>query len=429
MFAGAFAYARWDGTQHPEPFTPEALLDSLTEAILAEGDLEAARRRGLADGLELDGQALPGLDELLRRLRALGHAPGSPELLADLVAARAELEQARRVGSVDPIDVERLRRLLGDEAVALLERFGEIVARLTAAGLLRADGERLELSAAAIRRIGLRALADVFGSIAGGVVGRHRSRRPGRGGERTDETRPFAFGDPFLLDVQRTLFNALRRAAGSAGEAPAIRLRAEDFEVVATERAVGTATALLIDTSRSMLSRGCFAAAKKVGVALETLIRTRYPSDALYVIAFADAAREIEPERIALIDHRQVAQGTNVQDALALGRRRLDRHRAMHRQILLLTDGEPTAWVEDGRRRLAYPPTFQTLRATLREVGRCTRERITINTFMLDRRPALTDFVHQMTRINRGRAFYSGADDLGRYVLVDFVAGRDRRIG
>ncbi len=186
---------------------------------------------------------------------------------------------------------------------------------------------------------------------------------------------------------------------------------------------------LLVDMSRSMLLRGCFLAAKKVALALDTLIRTQYPRDHLAIVGFAYYAREIRPEALA---------------ELSLARLRVrdqpparpacwpagswPARTAANREIVVITDGEPTAHFEDGQVEFSYPPTSRTIQETLREVVRCTKDGITINTFMLERSRALTEFVALVTRLNRGRAFYAEPEQLGEYVLVDFVQRRTKRV-
>ena len=178
--------------------------------------------------------------------------------------------------------------------------------------------------------------------------------------------------------------------------------------------------------SRSMLLRGCFLAAKKVAVALDTLIRTSFPRDTLHVVGFAYYAREIRPGALAGLSWQGYEYGTNLQHGLILARRLLARAHSANKTIVVITDGEPTAHIEDGQVEFSYPPTRRTISETLLEVSRCTREGITINTFMLERSRPLQAFVERMTRLNRGRAFYADPDELGDYVLVDYVGRRNR---
>jgi len=205
-----------------------------------------------------------------------------------------------------------------------------------------------------------------------------------------------------------------------------VRLAPEDFAVFEASASTRAATVLLVDMSRSMLLRGCYLAAKKVAIALDALIRSRYPHDELHVVGFAYYARPIRPGALAGLSWHGYEYGTNLQHGLLLARGLLARSHAANRQVLVITDGEPTAHFEGGQVEFSYPPTRRTINETLREVSRCTRDGITINTFMLERSRALTDFVERMTRLNRGRAFYAAPEQLGEYVLVDYANRRSR---
>jgi uncharacterized protein with von Willebrand factor type A (vWA) domain len=331
------------------------------------------------------------------------------------------------------IDRDEVRDLLGDDAARELDALDDLARRLEEAGYLTRDGERLELTPRGSRKIGQKVLDDLFARLQRDAFGGHRIDRGGRGGERDEATKPYEFGDPFHLDLRGTLFNALARdenapALRAATGDRRIHLSASDFVVHRTEQLTQTSTVLLVDMSRSMLLRGCFLAAKKVAVALDTLIRTQYPRDHLSVIGFAYYAREIRPGALAELTWHGYEYGTNLQHGLALARRILERNPSVNKEIVVITDGEPTAHFENGQVEFNYPPTRRTIQETLREVQRCTKEGITINTFMLERSRALADFVALMTRMNRGRAFYATPERLGEYVLVDFVSRRTKKV-
>jgi uncharacterized protein with von Willebrand factor type A (vWA) domain len=182
----------------------------------------------------------------------------------------------------------------------------------------------------------------------------------------------------------------------------------------------------MLDMSRSMILRGCFRAAKRVAMALNSLIKSQFPRDNLYIIGFSYMARELTPESLPTLTWNEWVYGTNMQHAFMMARDLLARHKGANRQIIMITDGEPTAHFEGGRVEFSYPPTWRTYQETLKEVQRCTRERITINTFMLEQSHALMSFVDQVTKINRGRAFFSTPEKLGEYILVDFVNQKRR---
>ncbi len=378
---------------------------------------------GLGDRVPFGGDEPLGLDGALAQIGRLQAMDRLEDALSD-VDSPADLAA---------IDRDEVRDLLGDEAARDLEALDDLARRLEEAGYLTRDGERLELTPRGSRRIGQKVLDDLFARLQRDAFGGHRIDRGGRGGEREETTKPYEFGDPFHLDLRGTLFNALGReenapAARAAAGDRRVRLAATDFEVHRTEMLTRTSTVLLVDMSRSMLLRGCFLAAKKVAVALDTLIRTQYPRDDLAVIGFAYYAREIRPGALAELTWHGYEYGTNLQHGLLLARRILERNPAVNKEIVVITDGEPTAHFEDGQVEFNYPPTRRTIEETLREVQRCTKEGITINTFMLERSRALAEFVAHMTRLNRGRAFYATPEHLGEYVLVDFVSRRTKRV-
>jgi uncharacterized protein with von Willebrand factor type A (vWA) domain len=375
---------------------------------------------GLGEGYEFSGSEGLGLEPALEQIGRLQELDALEDALAGIEGP----------GDLADLDRDQVRDLLGDEALRDLDALDELSRQLERAGYLTRDGERLELTPRGSRRIGQKVLDDLFARLSRDAFGGHRIDRAGRGGEREETTKSYEFGDPFHLDIRGTIENALRRPEN----APALRgtkpigLTATDFEVFRTEQLTRTSTVLLVDMSRSMLLRGCFLAAKKVAIALDTLIRTQFPHDDLAVIGFAYYARELRPEALAELTWHGYEYGTNLQHGLMLARRILGRHRGGERQIVVITDGEPTAHFEDGQVEFSYPPTRRTIQETLREVQRCTREGITINTFMLERSRALAEFVALITRMNRGRAFYATPERLGEYVLVDFVSRRTRTV-
>jgi uncharacterized protein with von Willebrand factor type A (vWA) domain len=408
-----------------------AELQDAMDALLRDDRL----RWDLAQLAAILDQLLPG--GLGERFRFGGDEPlgleGALEQMGNLQALdalEAQLGQVGEPGDLDAIDRQRVGDLLGEESVRDLEALDALAEQLERAGYLTRDGERLELTPRGSRRIGQKVLDDLFTRLRRDVFGGHRLDRSGRGGERDETTKPYEFGDPFHLDLRRTLANALTRDENIPGRrpGPGLRLAPEDFEVFRTELTTKTSTVLLVDMSRSMLLRGCFVAAKKVAVALDTLIRTQFPRDDLAVIGFAYYARQIRSETLAELSWHGYEYGTNLQHGLMLARRILARSHGGSKEIVVITDGEPTAHMENGQVEFNYPPTRRTIQQTLREVARCTKEGITINTFMLERSRALAEFVAIVTRLNRGRAFYAEPEHLGEYVLVDFVSRRTKRV-
>jgi uncharacterized protein with von Willebrand factor type A (vWA) domain len=359
------------------------------------------------EGLTLEA-AMDVMDELARLDRLERQLRG--------IQAPADLSR------LDPAEVEQA---LGADAVKDLERLRALATKLEQAGYLERRGGQLRLTARAVRRIGEKALRDVFAQLKRDGFGRHAVPHRGAGGDRTDETKRYEFGDPFLLDLKETLMNAVERH----GPGTPVRLSADDFEVSRAEHATRAHTVLMLDLSRSMINNGCVLAAKKVALALTALIRDRYPRDRLWIVGFSLYAREFSPEQLLSLSWSEWSIGTNMQHGFELARRLLARHRGVNKQILMITDGEPTAHLEDGEAQFAYPPTARTIGQTLREVRRCARDGIVINTFMLEASRSLQAFVEQMARINRGRAFFATPERLGAYVLVDYVGARRKSVG
>jgi uncharacterized protein with von Willebrand factor type A (vWA) domain len=385
--------------------------------------LDMVLPQGLGQPQPFSGDGPLGLEQALAQL----------DQLSALDALEEQMDGTAGPGDLGSINREQLRDLLGPDAARDLDALDALQRQLEEAGYLERRGNRLELTPRATRRIGQKVLDELFAKLRRDAFGSHRIARPGQGGEREEVSKPFEFGDPLALDLRATFTNALRRAENAPsvrGTDTPLRLRPEDFEVYRNEHSTSAATVLLLDLSRSMLLRGCYQAAKRVAIALDALIRTQFPRDKLSIVGFAYAARELRPEALPELDYSEFEYGTNLQHGLALARKILARSRAANREVIVITDGEPTAHTEpDGRVEFSYPPTRRTIQETLREVTRCTRDGITINTFMLDQSPALTNFVGYITELNRGRAFYAEPDRLGEYVLVDFVRSRRHHVG
>ena len=335
----------------------------------------------------------------------------------------AQLDQVMRRGDLNDIDPGEVERLLGAEAREDLDRLRDLAKRLEDAGYLKRNGDKLELTPAGIRKIGQKALRDLFSDLRRGRAGQHEMHARGAGGEHTDDTKKYEFGDPFDIHLHKTVMNAVERS----GWGVPVRIKIEDFEVRHNEHTTQAATVLLIDQSRSMGLFGSFASAKKVAIALDTLIRTRYPRDHFWVLGFAGMAAEIKSDDLPYIMWSG-GSGTNMQHAFASSRKLLAPFRDCTKQILMITDGEPTAHIEGGRPFFSYPPTYRTIQETLLEVRRCTNEGIVINTFMLETSHYLLDFIDRLTRINRGRALYTTPGELGQYVLVDYMTNRSKRV-
>jgi uncharacterized protein with von Willebrand factor type A (vWA) domain len=336
-----------------------------------------------------------------------------------------QLQQARRLDNLEAIDSEKVKDLLGNDEYQSIEQLKELMKMLEEAGYIQKKGNHWELTARGIRKIGQKALQDIFNKLKRDGFGRHVAPYRGIGGERTDESKPYQFGDPFLLDLEKTLMNAIHRR----GTGTPVMLQKEDFEVYRTEFTTQSSTVLMIDMSLSMIYNGCQQAAKKVAVALESLIRSQFPRDNLYIVGFSFIAREYQPHELVELSRYDNDRGTNMAHGLILARQLLARHRGVNKQIIMITDGGPTVWYEEqyGGWQFAYPSPLAE-RQTLLEVQRCTREGITINTFMLYDDQFMVAFVDQMSEINHGRTFYADKDNLGEYLLVDYLNSKRKFI-
>ena len=408
------------------PGQRQQLEDMMRSLFLKDERLEAEMRE-LAAHL---GELMP-VDEMSRRYDFRGddeltmrEAMRLMDELGQMEELERQLRGVRDANDVEALDREQVERLLGEESRRDLERLQELTKKLEEAGYLERRGDELRLTARAIRKIGDKALHDVFQHLKRDRFGRHAVEQRGAGGDPTDEAKRYEFGDPFLLDLRETLMNAVERN----GRGTPLRLTPDDFEVFRTELSTQASTVVMLDMSRSMLNNGYYLPAKKVALDLTSLIRGQFPRDRLHIVGFSLYAREFTAEQLPTLSWTEWNVGTNMHAGFQLARRLLARGRGGNKQILMVTDGEPTAHMEGLEAEFSYPPTRRTIEETLKEVQRCTREGIVINTFMLERSQYLMAFVEQMTRINRGRAFFSGPERLGEYLLVDYVSSKRRRV-
>lgn len=406
--------------------TPEqrAQLQALSDQLLEDMDLQWQAqqlgenlRQAFPDAGWESSYSFEGADplDMATAMQAMGE-------LGDLDQMEQMLRGSPQPGALAEIDLDRARELLGDQPAASLERMAEITKLLTEAGLIEQTEGRLELTPAGLRRLGRNALAELFGSIDADRLGGHRRDDLGVGHERAYVAKPYEFGDPFNLDIHRTIRNAVMRG----GPAP-VRLSPEDFEIEQTEQTVRVSTVLMLDLSLSMPMRDNFLPAKKVAMALHSLISMQYPRDYMGLVGFSEVGRVLTAEQLPEVSWDFV-YGTNMQHGFQLARQMLARESGT-KQIIMITDGEPTAHINRwGEPEFHYPPVRETVDATLLEVSRCTREHIRINTFMLDPDPGLQRFVENLTSLNRGRAFFTSPENLGDYVLVDFLDQRRKLV-
>jgi uncharacterized protein with von Willebrand factor type A (vWA) domain len=404
---------------------------------------------GLGNPFPFRGEESLSLQEALRLI----------ERLQGLEALEDTLESVLWGGDPHQIDERQVQQLMDDATAAQVQALKEMAERLEAQGYLRKTGDRMELTARGVRKIAQRAMMDIFSTLRRDQMGRHRLPHRGAGGERLGATKPYAFGDAFDLDLPRTVMNAVIRTS----KAPPLKLMPQDFETYQTESTSRCATVLLLDMSGSMERLNRFTAAKRVALALDAMIRSQFPRDTLAIVGFYTYAQEIDLQDLpylspkpfgffpymysdmfhnpmgyldlqidatdAISERIDVPQAfTNIQAGLMVAERIFARQHTPNKQIVLITDGEPTAHIRDGKICLEYPPSQRTLLETLKEVKRCTRQGITINTFMLGQDYYMERFVDNLTSINRGRTFLTSPENIGDYILVDYLNHRRKKI-
>ncbi|HKS98393.1 MAG TPA: hypothetical protein VJT31_02595, partial [Rugosimonospora sp.] len=359
-----------------------------------------------------------------------GEATGVLEEIGELDGLLEQLGQEHPGATLDDIDVEAVSRQLGRQAADDVRRLQELERELRRQGWVARGTDGLTLSPKALRRLGGTALRRVFAALEQGRQGQHDLRDAGAAGELTGASRRWEYGDEQPIDVVRTIGNAVQRASagGTATRVP-VALAVEDFEVAETERRVSAAVALCVDLSFSMISEGRWGPMKQTALALSHLVATRYPQDALQIIGFGQIAMPLSQAELAAVEPDMI-QGTNLHHALRLAGRHLRRHPESEPVVLIVTDGEPTAHLlEDGEPYFHWPPTRETVAATVSEVDQLTRYGATLNVFMLGEDPGLRRFVDAVARRNGGRVFTPEAEDLGEYVVSDYMRARRGRRG
>jgi uncharacterized protein with von Willebrand factor type A (vWA) domain len=457
---------------------------SLADAIERFRDWEFADEQAGSEFRELLDQLdrLRKLEQFLqqrgRRFRGGERADyETAQQIRERIEALEQMARDLASGNFEPIDPERLGELLSENAARSFVLIRDLRSSMERAGYLRDRDGAAELTPRAIRRIGAQALATVYGALRKGRPGAHETVQQGIAIPRPDETRPWQFGDAFDVDVVKSLLNSIKRSArtdgsgatarhegpaseGAAGagarsepkanEAHQARVRestrravrpdpdrsspatsilwsTEDLEVREKDFHTQCTTVLLLDMSWSMSWAGRFPAAKRVAIALDHLIRTRFPRDHFFVVGFSTRARQLRIHELPEASWDMGEPFTNLQEGLMLAERLIARHPSPSAQVLVITDGQPTAYFRGRELHVEWPMGFggvspHAAAETLSQVRRITRRGVTINTFMLDAAPELVSFVESMTRINKGRALYTQPSRLGSFVMVDYLA-------
>jgi uncharacterized protein with von Willebrand factor type A (vWA) domain len=408
-----------------EAFRDHAFLDEEAGEEFQELLAEAERLRQLEEFLKQHGGRFRGRESADYE---------TAQQVRERIQALERMAQALAEGRFEEITPEQLRELLSEQGAQSLILLRNLERDLREAGLVRPGEQGLELTPRAIRRIGAQALAAVYSQLRKSRPGSHETVHHGVATRRPDETRPWQYGDALDLHVVRTLLNVMQRraAAGEPTEPPLLPER-DDLEVYESDFSTQTTTVLLLDMSWSMSWAGRFPAAKRVALALDHLIRTRYPRDHFFVVGFSTRARELKVRELPLATWDMGDPFTNLQEGLLLAERLIGQHPSPSPQVLVVTDGQPTAYFQGKELRVEWPMGFggvspHAVAETLKTVRRITARGITINTFMLDDAPELVGFVERMTEINRGRAFFTSPNQLGSFLTVDYLNHRRKRI-
>ncbi|MPZ92141.1 MAG: hypothetical protein GEU68_10985 [Actinobacteria bacterium] len=407
-----------------------AELQELAESVLSDLDL----------AWEMD-QLSQSLRELMPNLPWDEVSPnmGDEEMpmsqAVDAIERVSEMEELEQTMSGDysgatleDIDEDQLRRALDEDAVQDLQWLKKIERALEEAGVVNRTKGRLELTARGARMIGERSLTRVLDRI------RREPSHRARGGqaEPTGQTKPWVFGDSDPISVERTVYNSLLRSAQArpavlrSGPGRVVKLSPDDFEVVETESRPRTATALLLDLSFSMPLRGHWVPAKRMALALHALIVGKYPQDSLYLIGFSDYARRMEASDLASVGWEDV-HGTNMEHAFMLAGRVLAEDPRSIKQVIMVTDGEPTAHIDDGYALFNWPPIPETIEKTLRQAMRLARSNISINVFMLDTSPGLEEFMARLSSLTGGEIFRADSAEIGQTVIGSYLRERRKR--
>ncbi len=427
--------ASWNEFKRRQDDLPRRLSDALKRFEDYEwSDAEAeATFRDLMDSLS----DVRKLEEFFARNRnALRGEQGLDfEQALEIMRQAEQLSQVARdlvEGNFEQLDMSQLQDLLGEEGVQSILILRDLEGALERGGFLRQGEDGLELTPRAIRKLGELALDDIYAALRRGGAGPHPTQFHGTGEVCTERSKPYEFGMTSHIDALGTIRNALRRAPGSA--TVPVKIEPWDLEVYDTDQTTETTTVLLLDMSWSMSWSGRWAAAKKVAIAMDQLIRTRFPRDRFFTVGFYTRARELRIHELPELSWNMSDPFTNLQDGLRVAQRLIDRHPSDNAQIIVISDGQPTAYFVENELRVEWPngrggTSPRANRETLREVRRVTKKGITINTFMLDNSPELMRFVEAMTRINKGRAFYTTPGQIGEYIMVDYFARKRRKIG
>jgi Ca-activated chloride channel homolog len=405
-------YTKYTGDMASE-MSMEDLLQALSDYLLDSGF-----RNPFMQFQELD-HTLEDLREALRR------ALESGELFDDRM--QQAIDAMNEEGTLDDLIEKLIERLERENFIST--GYSRDPGYTSQASGLAGDGQgqvRFEVTDKSLDFLGYKTLRDLLGSFGKSSYGRHDTRHWATGIETSGASRPYEFGDTLNLDATATLASAISRE----GLSLPLNIEYRDLQVHQCEYQSSCATVVMLDCSHSMILYGedRFTPAKKVAMALSHLIRTQYPGDSLSLVLFHDSAEELPISQLARV--KVGPYYTNTREGLRLAQRILKSQRKDMKQIVMITDGKPSALtLNDGRiYKNAFGLDPLVVSETLEEVARCKRSNVMINTFMLASDPGLVQFVHKVSEMCRGKAYFTTPETLGEYLLMDYMQRKMRTI-
>lgn len=412
--------------------TAELDQDSLSDGMASSTD---ASLRRILSALRAGSASIAGLladaptntrENLTSIVEAASPADGTVQIYEqrDRIIQLGELERQirslRAVQDVGALDIEQMERLLGTAASDAVQRLVGSLNAFAESGYVRKCGSRASLSAQAVQQIGDTLLQSALTQLRTRSAGQHLSRDRGQSHEPSGSSRDYEFGDPFELNLGQTVLGAVKRRAGTP-----VRIAPSDLKINEREASERATTILAVDLSRSMGERGYLLAAKKLGLALTTFIRTRYPHDELLLIGFSESARRLQLQELVDLKWDRYGFGTNVQEALRLATAMLASHRGRRRNLVLITDGEPTAHRDSqGEVTFSHPPSDETLTLTYREARRLRQDGIYLCICVMSTLQQVTTFGTELARHAAGDVIVTEPDHLSADLIVTYSRNR-----
>lgn len=421
----------------PRQIDVDSMLESISDQVLSDGNVEKALQRSFRFGTEDEMGLLDILDRLREEISDAEHHLQEPDQhdldmeavpaerkVEDAIAMREALRQVESLDDLQGVDPELMERALSSEELEWVEKWSEMTGQMIDSGLVAMSGQKLTLTAKAIRQIGSRLLQHMFLPPTKRGKGNHHVPAPGLHGMAGDESSEWEWGKPLDLNIARSLTNAVRRT----GQVGKLQLQVNDFEVFERESGAAVHTVLLMDMSRSMFDSGAWDAAKRAAVALNTLITTSRMHDELDLVGFSGDARKLNLDELPQLSWDQFSHGTNLHAGFLVAARMLRRNHSLNRQIAIITDGEPTAHMDGPNPVFEHPVTERTFNATLLEAKRLSRQGVSFTTICVGEASEAPEFAQTLSHTVNGRMILLPLDELGAFVVRDVSQGTFRTV-